>query len=186
MGCGTKLWGLRDLEAHYVSQHTVTCSVCACLFPTTCLLNLHVSETHNSFFKAKVACNSSQWYFLVNSGSFQELSTFVTVWCLPPPTIVCKHQAPIAKKTIVHNHIVCIAIFWLSPWDEFSMNAWWRALQASFIQTLQGFNIWYITTVSLTPSASIWRNMLPSGSCSDTKLIKLHSWQWSPSIEATI
>jgi hypothetical protein len=28
--------------------------------------------------------------------------------------------------------------------------------------------------------------MLPSGSCSDTKLIKLHSWQWSPSIEATI
>jgi hypothetical protein len=57
VGCGTKLRGLGDLEAHYVSRHTATCSVCARMFPTTRLLNLHVSETHDSFFQAKVARN---------------------------------------------------------------------------------------------------------------------------------
>ncbi|KAH9536294.1 hypothetical protein CY35_17G100000 [Sphagnum magellanicum] len=65
VGCGTKLRGLGDLEAHYVSRHTATCSVCAQMFPTTRLLNLHVSETHDSFFQAKVARNYPMYECLV-------------------------------------------------------------------------------------------------------------------------
>lgn len=40
-----------------MSRHTATCSVCSRVFPTTRLLNFHVSETHDSFFQAKVARN---------------------------------------------------------------------------------------------------------------------------------
>jgi hypothetical protein len=57
IGCGAKLKGLQDLESHYKSRHTATCSVCSRVFPTTRLLNFHVSETHDSFFQAKVARN---------------------------------------------------------------------------------------------------------------------------------
>jgi len=56
-GCGIKLKGVGELESHYLSRHSATCSVCTRVFPTIRLLNLHVSETHDSFFQAKVARN---------------------------------------------------------------------------------------------------------------------------------
>ncbi|OAE33672.1 hypothetical protein AXG93_4689s1590 [Marchantia polymorpha subsp. ruderalis] len=56
-GCGATLSSLSDFESHYSSAHRATCSVCFNVYPTTRLLNIHISECHDSFFKAKVARN---------------------------------------------------------------------------------------------------------------------------------
>lgn len=55
VGCGAHLKSLDDFEDHYNSRHTASCSVCPRVYPTSRLLSLHVSETHDSFFQAKVA-----------------------------------------------------------------------------------------------------------------------------------
>lgn len=55
VGCKAKLNGLQDLEDHYFTRHTAICCVCSHVFPTTRLLDLHVSEAHDSFFQAKAA-----------------------------------------------------------------------------------------------------------------------------------
>lgn len=55
IGCGARLSAMNDFEDHYLARHTSTCSVCSKVFPTTRLLNLHVAESHDSFFQAKVA-----------------------------------------------------------------------------------------------------------------------------------
>ena len=39
-------------EAHYETSHRNLCSTCGCSFPTHRLLDLHLSELHDSFFKA--------------------------------------------------------------------------------------------------------------------------------------
>lgn len=81
-----------------------------------------------------------QWYFLINPGSFQELSHLWMFDANLHPLCVqtsCSHC-----KGLLSIIILCIALFWLGPWDEFSTNAWWRAVQAAFIRTWQGFNIW--------------------------------------------
>lgn len=39
-------------EAHYETSHRNRCSACGRSFPTHRLLDLHLSETHDSFFKA--------------------------------------------------------------------------------------------------------------------------------------
>ncbi|KAI5060974.1 hypothetical protein GOP47_0023479 [Adiantum capillus-veneris] len=55
VGCKATLNGLRELETHFFSRHTAVCSVCSRVFPTSRLLDLHISETHDSFFRAKAA-----------------------------------------------------------------------------------------------------------------------------------
>lgn len=55
VGCKAKLNGLKDLETHFFSRHTAVCSVCSRVFPTSRLLDLHIAESHDSFFQAKVA-----------------------------------------------------------------------------------------------------------------------------------
>lgn len=55
IGCGARLSAMNDFEDHYLARHTSTCSICSKVFPTTRLLNLHVAESHDSFFQAKVA-----------------------------------------------------------------------------------------------------------------------------------
>lgn len=74
VGCGIKLKGIGELESHYLSRHSATCSVCARVFPTTRLLNLHVSETHDSFFQAKVARNYPMYECLVQGCGAKFLS----------------------------------------------------------------------------------------------------------------
>ncbi|KAL2629632.1 hypothetical protein R1flu_014318 [Riccia fluitans] len=64
-GCGAILNSLSAFESHYAVRHTATCSVCSSVFPTTRLLNMHVSERHDSFFKAKVARNYPMYECLV-------------------------------------------------------------------------------------------------------------------------
>lgn len=53
-GCAARLSAMEDFEDHYFARHTATCSVCSRAFPTTRLLNIHVAESHDSFFQAKV------------------------------------------------------------------------------------------------------------------------------------
>ncbi|MCO5554760.1 hypothetical protein L7F22_008294 [Adiantum nelumboides] len=55
VGCKATLNGLTELETHFFSRHTAVCSVCSRVFPTSRLLDLHISETHDSFFQAKAA-----------------------------------------------------------------------------------------------------------------------------------
>uniref|UniRef100_A0ACD5X2F7 Uncharacterized protein n=1 Tax=Avena sativa TaxID=4498 RepID=A0ACD5X2F7_AVESA len=54
-GCGAHLDCLEDFEHHYSTRHTASCSVCSRVYPTSRLLNIHISEAHDSFFQAKVA-----------------------------------------------------------------------------------------------------------------------------------
>lgn len=54
-GCGAHLDCLEEFEDHYVTRHTASCSVCSRVYPTSRLLSIHVSETHDSYFQAKVA-----------------------------------------------------------------------------------------------------------------------------------
>lgn len=66
VGCKAKLNGLKDLETHFFSRHTAMCSVCSCVFPTSRLLDLHVSEAHDSFFQAKAARGHPMYKCLVD------------------------------------------------------------------------------------------------------------------------
>eukprot|EP00903_Cladosiphon_okamuranus_P008012 g7729.t1 len=51
-GCSSRFSSLQRHEAHYETSHRNRCSTCGRSFPTHRLLDLHLSETHDSFFKA--------------------------------------------------------------------------------------------------------------------------------------
>lgn len=55
VSCGARLKSLEEFEDHYNARHTAACSVCSRVYPTSRLLSIHVSESHDSFFQAKVA-----------------------------------------------------------------------------------------------------------------------------------
>ncbi|CAN4082286.1 unnamed protein product [Withania somnifera] len=56
---------LDDFEDHYATRHTASCSVCSRVYPTSRLLSIHVSESHDSFFQAKAARGFSMYECLV-------------------------------------------------------------------------------------------------------------------------
>lgn len=99
-GCGIKLKGVGELESHYLSRHSATCSVCTRVFPTTRLLNLHVSETHDSFFQAKVARNYLMYECLVEGcpARFQSDSS-------RHQHLVDKHHFPRSFRFHVKKHV---------------------------------------------------------------------------------
>ncbi|XP_073145096.1 uncharacterized protein [Henckelia pumila] len=65
VGCGAHLKSLEEFEDHYNARHQASCSVCSKVFPTSRLLSIHVSESHNSFFQAKVARGFAMYECLV-------------------------------------------------------------------------------------------------------------------------
>ncbi|XP_034933508.1 uncharacterized protein [Populus alba] len=65
VGCGAHLISLEHFEDHYNGRHTASCSVCSRVYPTSLLLNIHVSEAHDSFFQAKVARGYAMYECLV-------------------------------------------------------------------------------------------------------------------------
>ncbi|KAL7135934.1 hypothetical protein ABFS83_11G131700 [Erythranthe nasuta] len=65
VGCGARLKSLDDFEDHYKARHMASCSVCTRVYPTSRLLSIHVSEAHDSFFKAKVARGFDMYECLV-------------------------------------------------------------------------------------------------------------------------
>lgn len=60
---------MEDFENHYNARHTASCSVCSRVYPTSRLLSIHVSETHDSFFQAKVA----RGYDMVHTSMYDSL-----------------------------------------------------------------------------------------------------------------
>lgn len=54
-----------ELDAHYAARHMAACSVCSRSYPTARLLGLHVAESHDSFFQAKVAARHAMYECLV-------------------------------------------------------------------------------------------------------------------------
>lgn len=71
-GCGARLTSLEGFEDHYNGSHTASCSVCHKAYPTQRLLSIHVSEVHDSYFKAKVA----RGYPMVSTYTKLFISTF--------------------------------------------------------------------------------------------------------------
>ncbi|KZV20263.1 zinc finger protein 511 [Dorcoceras hygrometricum] len=65
VGCGAHLKSLEEFEDHYNARHRASCSVCSKVFPTSRLLSIHVSESHDSFFQAKVARGFAMYECLV-------------------------------------------------------------------------------------------------------------------------
>jgi len=67
-----KFLQLIDSEAHYNAVHKHSCSICKKSFPTGYLLELHVTEMHDSFFKVR----GKNVYFLnhLNKYCFKVLS----------------------------------------------------------------------------------------------------------------
>ncbi|XWS40584.1 hypothetical protein CRYUN_Cryun17cG0008300 [Craigia yunnanensis] len=65
VGCGGCLTSLEVFEDHYNARHTASCSVCSRVYPTSRLLSIHVSEAHDSFFRAKVARGYAMYECLV-------------------------------------------------------------------------------------------------------------------------
>ncbi|XP_063228764.1 zinc finger protein 511 [Bacillus rossius redtenbacheri] len=53
LGCHWQMKSLLEFEAHYNSVHRYTCAKCKKHLPTPHLLDLHVAETHDSFFQAQ-------------------------------------------------------------------------------------------------------------------------------------
>ncbi|GBG78263.1 hypothetical protein CBR_g26294 [Chara braunii] len=64
-GCKAKLHGVEAFASHYNSVHSAMCCTCRKVFPTTRLLNLHVAESHDAFFQAKVARGYKMYECLV-------------------------------------------------------------------------------------------------------------------------
>ncbi|XP_021727485.1 zinc finger protein 511-like isoform X1 [Chenopodium quinoa] len=67
VGCGARLKSLEGFEDHYNASHTASCSVCHKAYPTQRLLSIHVSEVHDSYFKAKVARGYPMYECLVET-----------------------------------------------------------------------------------------------------------------------
>jgi len=53
MGCVLKFDSLLQFELHYNSSHRYYCNECSKQLPSPHLLDLHISETHDSFFLAQ-------------------------------------------------------------------------------------------------------------------------------------
>lgn len=53
MGCVLKFDSLLQYELHYNSSHHYYCNECSKQLPSPHLLDLHISETHDSFFLAQ-------------------------------------------------------------------------------------------------------------------------------------
>lgn len=54
-GCQVTFSSLLDFEMHYNSCHRFICSQCRKPLPSAHFLDLHLSETHDSFFAAQAA-----------------------------------------------------------------------------------------------------------------------------------
>ncbi|XP_058831373.1 protein lethal(2)k10201 [Topomyia yanbarensis] len=53
---------VQDYESHYNSQHRYTCGECKKTLPSGHLLDLHLSETHDSYFAAQVQSGKRPMY----------------------------------------------------------------------------------------------------------------------------
>lgn len=89
VGCRACLKSLEDFEDHYKARHMSSCSVCSRVYPTSRLLSIHVSEAHDSFFKAKVARGfamvsfSIQFFFnsiFCSCANHQALQKIFPIW----------------------------------------------------------------------------------------------------------
>lgn len=54
-GCSSTFTSMADYDLHYNSNHRYTCTYCRKLLQSAHLLDLHISELHDNFFKASSA-----------------------------------------------------------------------------------------------------------------------------------
>lgn len=66
-GCNLQFSSVSAFERHYMENHSLSCSICSKRYPNSRLLNLHIAETHDSFFKAKVARGIPMYECLVEN-----------------------------------------------------------------------------------------------------------------------
>ncbi|XP_031475016.1 uncharacterized protein LOC116247159 isoform X2 [Nymphaea colorata] len=100
VGCGARLNSLEDFEDHYLARHTASCSVCGRVYPTSRLLSIHVSETHDSFFQAKVARGFPMYECLVE-GCGVKLKTYQS----RQQHLIDKHKFPTSFEFLKKKHL---------------------------------------------------------------------------------
>ncbi|CAH9123217.1 unnamed protein product [Cuscuta epithymum] len=99
IGCGSRLRCLDDFEDHYISRHSASCSVCSRVYPTSRLLSIHISETHDSFFQAKVARGFAMYECLVE-GCGAKLNSYK----FRQQHLVDKHKFPASYEFFKKAH----------------------------------------------------------------------------------
>ncbi|XP_055536443.1 protein lethal(2)k10201 [Wyeomyia smithii] len=60
--CQYSSFSVQDYEAHYNAQHRYSCGECRKTLPSSHLLDLHLSETHDSYFAAQVQTGKHPMY----------------------------------------------------------------------------------------------------------------------------
>ncbi|XP_006848252.2 zinc finger protein 511 [Amborella trichopoda] len=98
-GCGAQLISLEDFEDHYLSRHSASCSVCSRVYPTSRLLNIHISEAHDSFFQAKVARGYAMYECLVE-GCGAKMTSYKS----RHQHLVDKHKFPDSFEFLKKHH----------------------------------------------------------------------------------
>ncbi|XP_031108310.1 zinc finger protein 511 isoform X2 [Ipomoea triloba] len=99
IGCGAWLRCLDDFEDHYNARHSASCSVCSRVYPTSRLLSIHISEAHDSFFKAKVARGFAMYECLVE-GCGAKLNSYK----IRQQHLVDKHKFPASYEFFRKAH----------------------------------------------------------------------------------
>ncbi|KNA04409.1 hypothetical protein SOVF_200090 [Spinacia oleracea] len=100
VGCGARLNSLEGFEDHYHSCHTASCSVCHKSYPTQRLLSIHLSEVHDSYFKAKVSKGFSMYECLVETCGLKFKS-----YKARHQHLVDKHKFPITYEFYKKAHL---------------------------------------------------------------------------------
>lgn len=100
VGCGARLNSLEGFEDHYNACHTASCSVCRKAYPTQRLLSIHVSEVHDSYFKAKVARGFPMYECLVENCELKFKS-----YKARQQHLVDKHKFPVAFEFYKKAHL---------------------------------------------------------------------------------
>mmetsp|Transcript_49836 Transcript_49836/g.63842 ORF Transcript_49836/g.63842 Transcript_49836/m.63842 type:complete len:325 (+) Transcript_49836:181-1155(+) len=69
--CRQSFKSISDFEAHYQSAHRHRCATCSQIFPNVRLLELHVAEKHDAYFKAMVRKGNQNLYECLVDGCLE-------------------------------------------------------------------------------------------------------------------
>jgi hypothetical protein len=92
-GCAEIMTSLLDFEAHYEMKHRNKCEECSAVFPTARLLDMHIEEHHDSYFRARA--EREPMYRCLVEGC-PKVSTFLADcldFGLPPVTFSLPHNS---------------------------------------------------------------------------------------------
>lgn len=69
IGCKDIFYSIQDCEQHYVSHHIFECQTCHKHFPNSYLLDIHLDEAHDAYFKTMIEHQKTSFKCLVDTCS---------------------------------------------------------------------------------------------------------------------